>query len=130
MVVARSGSNICPVGKLQEYMEMAAIDTSSSDRLFRAITKSKNGEKLRKSGTISYTRVRELVLEKFAALGYDTASFGLHSFRAGGASLAANAGVPDRMFKRHSRWRSETAKDSYVKDTLEARLGVSKCFDM
>ena len=93
-------------------------------------TKSKNGEKLRKSGTISYTRVRELVLEKFAALGYDTASFGLHSFRAGGATLAANVGVPDRMFKRHGRWRSETAKDGYVKDTLEARLGVSKCLDM
>ena len=34
VVVARSGSNICPVGKLQEYMEMVAIDTSSSERLF------------------------------------------------------------------------------------------------
>lgn len=36
------------------------------------------------------------------------------------------AGIPDRMFKRHGRWQSENAKDGYVKDLLEARLDVSK----
>ena len=28
-------------------------------------------------------------------------------------------------FKRHGRWRSETAKDGYVKDSLSSRLQVS-----
>ena len=28
----------------------------------------------------------------------------------GGASTAANAGVPDRLFKKHGRWKSENAK--------------------
>ena len=32
----------------------------------------------------------------------------------------------DRLFKRHGRWRSETAKDGYVKDSVEKCLGVSK----
>ena len=50
----------------------------------------------------------------------DTAQFGLHSLRAGGASAAANAGVPDRLFKRHGRWRSKAAKDGYIKDSEEA----------
>ena len=50
----------------------------------------------------------------------------MHSLRAGRATAAANAGVNDRMFKRHGRWRSESAKDGYVKDSVERRLSVSK----
>ena len=130
VVVARSGSSTCPVDRLRDYIRIAAIDTSSNERLFRAITKTKNGEKLRKSGTISYSRIRELVQEKFSSLGYDPSLFGVHSFRAGGATLAANAGVPDRLFKRHGRWRSENAKDGYVKDAVKARLSVTKSLDM
>ena len=44
----------------------------------------------------------------------------------GGATAAANAGVQDRMFKRHGRWVSENAKDGYVKDNLDSRLLVSQ----
>ena len=40
--------------------------------------------------------------------------------------MAANAGVHDRAFKWHGQWRSENAKDVYVKNTLEYRLNVSK----
>lgn len=75
---------------------------------------------------MSYTRVRELVLGMLSAIGLDHRQFGLHSLRAGGASAAANAGVPDRLFKRHGRWRSENAKDGYVKDRMEERLEVSR----
>lgn len=60
------------------------------------------------------------------SIGLDKAKFGLHSLRSGGASAAANAGVPDGWFKRHGRWRSENAKDGYVKDKLEDRLTVSR----
>ena len=44
----------------------------------------------------------------------DPKQFGMHSLRAGGATAAANAGVLDRLFKRHGHWRSETAKDGYI----------------
>ena len=70
--------------------------------------------------------MRELVLQKLAALGFDPKQFGPHSLRSGGASAAANAGVPDRLFKRHGHWRSENAKDGYVKDSMESRLSVSR----
>ena len=43
--------------------------------------------------------MRELLREKLTVLGYDNNLFGLHSFRAGGATAAANAGVSDRLFK-------------------------------
>ena len=127
VVIARSEvPGICPVVRLQEYIKLAGIDLSLSERLLRGISVSAAGEKLRKSGSLSYTRMRELVLQKFGQLGYDPSSFGLHSFRAGGATFAANAGVPDRLFKRHGRWKSETAKDGYIQDSLEARLEVTK----
>lgn len=50
----------------------------------------------------------------------------LHSFRAGGATAAANANIGDRLFKRHGRWKSEKAKDGYIKDNVESILSVSK----
>ena len=50
--------------------------------------------------------------------------------RSGGATAAANANVPDRIFKRHGRWKSENAKDGYVKDSLENRLEVSRKFGL
>ena len=75
---------------------------------------------------MSYTRTREIVLEAFACLGYEKRKFGLHSLRSGGATAAANAGIKDRLFRRHGRWKSENAKDGYVKDDLEALLSVSR----
>ena len=52
--------------------------------------------------------------------------FGLHSLRSGGATACANLGIADKLLKKHGRWRSETAKDGYVKDSLPDRLSVSK----
>ena len=51
--------------------------------------------------------------------------FGLYSLRSGGATSAANAGVPDRLFKLLGRWRSENVKDGYIKNDLKALLSVS-----
>ena len=64
-----------------------------------------------------------MMLEMLEAIGLDKRQFGL---RAGGALAAANAGVVDRLFKRHGRWKSENAKDGYVKGTLQERLKVSR----
>ena len=53
--------------------------------------------------------MRELLLEKLEKIGLNPKQYGLHSLRSGGATAAANAGVPDRLFKRHRRWRRENA---------------------
>ena len=50
----------------------------------------------------------------------------MFSLRSGGASQAAKAGVPDRLFKRHGRWKSENAKDGYVKERVPNLLSVSQ----
>jgi hypothetical protein len=66
------------------------------------------------------------VSEAFKDIVPDISAIGTHSLRSGGATAAANAGIPDRLFKRHGRWSSDSAKDGYVKDSLFSRLSVSK----
>ena len=63
-----------PVDMLQRYVRMVQLDTSSPKWLFRGITKTKKGERLREDGSISYTRMRELVIGKLKELGYDSAA--------------------------------------------------------
>ena len=74
---------------------------------------------------LSYSRTREIILEGFKKIGLNPKQFGLHSLGAEGATSAANNGVPDKLFKRHGRWRSKNAKDGYVKDDLRSLLSVS-----
>ena len=81
-------------------------------------------------GSIYYTTLREQFKTKMKYSGYQAEKFGIHSLRAGGALAAANAEVPDRLFKRHGRWQSENAKDGYIKDSLEKRLSVTKCLGL
>lgn len=125
--VASTGNPTCPVAMLRRYIDLGGIDTTSTLNLFRPICSTRKGESLRAKGSLSYSRIRELVLSKFKQLGYNPAEFGLHSFRAGGATRTANfPGLPERLFKHHGRWKSERAKYGYVKDPLEKRLRVSK----
>ena len=126
VVIARTGSQLCPVRLLEKYMAQASIAPSDSQTIFRPIVRTKSGEKLRDSGRLTYSRLRECFKRKLEALGFPVKQFGLHSLRAGGATAAANNGVPDRLFKRHGRWKSESAKDGYIEDSLEARLYVSE----
>ena len=87
---------------------------------------SENTYNLRGSSPLSYTRAREIVFSAFESIGLNKKSFELHSSRAGGASAAANGNITDRLFKRHGRWKSDKAKDGYVKDNVESLLSVSK----
>ena len=66
------------------------------------------------------------MLEAFKDIVPDISVIGKHNLRSGGATAAANAGVPERLFKRHGHWASESAKDGYVQDPLSSRLSVSK----
>ena len=56
----------------------------------------------------------------------DISLFSTHSFRAGGASAAANAGVPDRGFQRQEHSKSVSAKNGYVDHSLSSCLSVLK----
>jgi len=98
--------------------------------VLRPICKSKVGEPLQESGSISYTCLWEQFKKKVSKLGYNPTDFGLHSLRAGGATKAANEGVLDRLFECHVKWRSENDKDDYIDDSVEHRLSVTRQLDL
>ena len=126
LLIARTGNRTCPVAMLERYMHRIAMAPDDQRFLFRPIQRTKHDESLRQSGKISYTCLRDLFKTKIADLGLPPSNFGLHSLRAGGATAAANAKVPDRLFKRYSCWKLETTKDGYVKDHVRSRLEVSQ----
>ena len=105
MHLAKTGNITCPFTIISRYINVGGLDLSSTNRLFCNL-KSTNGYSLGNRG-LSHSRAREVLLNTLEVLGYPKSKFGLHSLRAGGASAAANAGVNDRLFKRHGRWKSE-----------------------
>ena len=110
VIVARTGSHTYPMAMLERYYAMGSITKDAKLRLFRGITSTRGGERLRSHGSLNYTRLRQLFLQKLTSLGFDAKQFGLHSLRAEGTTATVQAGVPDRLFKRHGRWRLESAK--------------------
>ena len=78
-----------------------------------------------KNKPLSYTRTRECITARLKEVCGDL-NIGLHSLRASGATVAANSDIIERCWKRHGRWKSDTAKDGYVADSLEHRLEVTK----
>ena len=102
------------------------FDTASTDFLLRRVSFLKSTQSyVLRSGKLSYTTCRDLFKEALRSVGVDPKKYGLHSLRSGGASAAAAAGVPDRLFKKHGRWASDNAKDGYVKETISNQLKVS-----
>ena len=124
--IARSGRTTCPYKITQLYLRKAR--PGDTEHIFRGLFKTKEGHKLRRiDKPIGYTTLRTDVLDAIQEIGLKRADFGLHSFRRGGATRAANCGIPDRLFKKHGRWNSENAKDGYVAEDLRTLLSVSKC---
>ena len=78
LVIARTGTPTCPVSMMQKYFSMAGL-SHTSDKLFRAIVSTKDGECLSRGGGLSYSRLRELLLAKIEQLGMDPKLFGMHS---------------------------------------------------
>ena len=114
----------CPVNALEDYISAAQINLSKDLPLFRVLATPRSKEKVRSQGN-SYRRARELIKDVFRDIT-DVSKISVHSLRAGGATSAANAGIADRLFKRHGRWASENAKDGYVKDDFNSRLSATK----
>jgi len=97
---------------------------NDNDYVFCILSKKKSGFVVRKNNkAMSYSTFRdEFNRVFFKSCVRDINKYCPHSLRSGGATCAANNGVKERMFKR---WLSDSAKDSYVKDSLKDRLSVS-----
>ena len=110
---------------LYKYLSAANIPVNSDKYIFRGLRFDKKLGKtcLRTSDKpVSYS---DEIRSAISSIGLNPNDFGTHSLRSGGATAAANNGIPDRLFKVHGRWRSEDAKDMYIHDSLHRRLRVT-----
>ena len=129
VVIAKgSNSDTCSVKILSSSLAEIKQDPLEHDNeIFRPLLKSRTGHKLVSvNKPLSYLAIRDHFKDCFKDIVPDISRFGTHSLRAGGASEAANAGVNDRLFQRHGRWKTVCAKNRYVDDNLESILTVSK----
>ena len=79
---------------------------------------------------ISYSTYRQSFKKSFRDIVPDITNFSTHSARSGGATSAANSGIPERNFQLHGRWASVSAKNTYIIDSLASRLDVSKSLSL
>ena len=127
VVIANSLGEMSPARLLSSYFSMAGISEDSKEYIFRPIHASKKQKQLVSVNKhISYTTYRESFKSSFKGIVPDIANYSTHSGRSGGATLAANSDVKERVFQRHGRWKTKKAKNMYVKDSLKAQLDVSK----
>ena len=125
-VIARTGNPTCPFGMLSRYAKLSGDSLNSTQFVFRSLYKRKDGRyALRDGSNLSYSRARELFINKFKAIGLHMRLYGLHSLRIGGATAAANNDLPDRVIKKHGRWKSENAKDFYCREDIQHQLLVT-----
>ena len=128
ILIARTRTKLDPFVFLHRYLIAADIKPKDECFIFRGIyvhpTTGKQQLKVMDKH-ISYSTIRDILLTCIQNIGLNPKAYGTHSLRAGGATAAANRGIPDRLFKVHGRWRSENSKDRYIKDSIKRRLKVS-----
>jgi len=125
VVVAVVEGALCPVTNLQRFMRMAGV---TSGPLLRRVVRTKNGCTVSKY-PLSYSRFLCLMREALMQAGLSPAEaqeFGTRCMRTGGATAAAEFGVPDRLRLSHGRWQSETVGNGYVQDSLAQLLLVTR----
>ena len=129
--VARGQSLACPV-RLIEALMAGGSDSAPLFRELVGIEKKDVHMITRHSSTPwSYNQARSVVLGELAATAGLTPtkfrlSFGLHSFRSGGATAAAEAGAPADLLQAHGGWRNPKSMQVYVKRSKTALLTTTK----
>ena len=76
--IARSNSELCPVATLQRYLNIAKINESSEEFIFRSITSHRNHQHRtlkKKNVLLSYARAKELFLDGVTAVGMEREEF-------------------------------------------------------
>ena len=129
--ISRTGSKYCPVNFTETFLKEAGLSCVHNKESFLIPTlhKSKKGYRASKSKGISDTRIREFFKEKIKAID-DRTNYGMHSLRSGGASAAAQNGVPDRLISKQGRWASDNARNGYIQDSKATRLRVTKALGL
>ena len=108
----------CPVRLTQLFYRKLGYSTQEEERdeagMQPRIRSTDKGTRAIAGTTVSYTTATEDMKACLSDIGVDPNGFGEHSARRGGATAAANGGVNWLDLKRHGRWKSDKAAQTYV----------------
>ena len=128
--VARTSTALCPITWLTRYLVKANFkddEKCNEMYLFRAVhtnVKSQHSMLRQSNLPLSYTTLSDMFKTRMHQIGADQNQFTLHSLRAGGVTLAARSGIPEKLYKSHGRWKSEAVRD-YVTPDITQKLSVT-----
>ena len=116
MVIAESGSSLCPVALLKLCMNSSYLSLGSDEYISRPISASNSCKRLVSvNKPISYSTHKQSFKNSFRDIVPDITNFSTHSARSGKATSAANSGILERDFQCHGRWASVSAKNTYIR---------------
>lgn len=127
--IARGKTDCCPVALMEQLLHR--MPAGPKDHVFQLWHKGAKGV-WRGSGSYwSYSSAKWRCLRLLCkALGQNIAmvkaEFGLHSFRAGGATCAVDNGVVVDKLQAHVGWQSKESVLGYVEPSLEDKLLVTR----
>ena len=121
--ISKIASVCCPVATVQKYLRSAKL--APDDYLICKLVATKKGHNVVGSHRLSYSRTRKVFLEHTKPLfpGYN---LGLHGLRAGGASMSSTNNTSDRLISKHGRWKSDRARDGYIRPSVAEQLKVTQ----
>ena len=131
--IVKTNGPACPHALLLRFYSLTGIQPCSNEYIFRSLSSLKKST-LNKADNkpFSYSRCREIVKETLAAVGEDPTQFG--TLRSGGATAIAESmkGIPggDRLLRLQGRWKSDTSRDMYIKDSMTNRSSVTKSIQL
>jgi hypothetical protein len=133
--IAKTNGPACQHALLLRFYSLTGIQPRSNEYIFRSLSSLKKST-LNKAENkpFSYSRCREIVKDTLAAVGEDPAQFVTHSLRSGGATAIAESmkGISggDRLLRLQGRWKSDTSRDMYIKESMTNRLSVTKLLQL
>ena len=120
--ISNSGLSTCPVKLTKRFLRRSGV---SKGPLFRAISGCGVNQKITRFG-LSYSQPWQEFHCMMSTIGLRSQDYCTHSLHSGGASWASRKGVSDRLISAHGGWRSESAKNRYIRDKEHSLLSVSR----
>jgi integrase len=122
--IASSSYDTCPVVITRRYLKV--LPQNSEQSLVCWLSYSRHGYVAQKCA-ISYSRVREILLDSLKLILPDISGYCTRSLKRGAATAAVNSGsVTSEQIDLHVGWKSVNSKRLYVEPNLHSRLAVSK----
>lgn len=111
---------------LRRFLLTERLGADPNEPVFGVVAAAARGapQSIRAGSALSYSRYNEVLKMMGDKIGVPVANLSPHSGRATAATMAAERGVPDRLFKRFGRWKSDRAKDGYVHESVAQLLAV------